>query len=198
MTRRCASPTPRTSGGAPWLPRTGPLRWFVLNVEANVEVDFTALEALDAVRVEITGQGAVFALARVKQDLLARLQAFGLADKIGTGLLFPTLPTAVQAFQARGGRKGRKAREPATNAHDPGCRRRPKVEGAGRTAWTARWTPATWPEVMNEADHDGQAHRRCASHAGRICGCVFRFPAALAHDLGRDHAESGDRSPATN
>ena len=47
--------------GAPWLPRTGPLRRVVLNVEANVEVDFTALEALDAVRVDITGQGAVFA-----------------------------------------------------------------------------------------------------------------------------------------
>ena len=34
----------------------GPLRWFVLNVEANVEVDFTALEALDAVREEIAGK----------------------------------------------------------------------------------------------------------------------------------------------
>jgi MFS superfamily sulfate permease-like transporter len=81
----------------------GPLHWFVLNVEANIEVDFTALEAMDAIRVEITGRGAVFALARVKQDLLARLQAFGLADKIGTELLFPTLPTAVQAFRDRGG-----------------------------------------------------------------------------------------------
>jgi sulfate permease, SulP family len=76
-----------------------PLRWFVLNVEANVEVDFTALEALDAVREQIIRQGAVFALARVKQDLLARLQAFGLADKIGEDRLFPTLPTAVQAYQ---------------------------------------------------------------------------------------------------
>jgi MFS superfamily sulfate permease-like transporter len=80
-----------------------PVRWFVLNVEANVEVDFTALEALDAVREEIVSRGGVFALARVKQDLLARLQAFGLADKIGTNLLFPTLPTAVQAYQARDG-----------------------------------------------------------------------------------------------
>ena len=71
----------------------------MLNVEANVEVDFTALEALDAVREEIIRQGAVFALARVKQDLLARLQAFGLADKIGEERLFPTLPTAVQAYQ---------------------------------------------------------------------------------------------------
>jgi sulfate permease, SulP family len=80
---------------------TGSLRWFVLNVEANVEVDFTALEALDAVREEIVSRGAAFALARVKQDLLARLEAFGLAGKIGPELLFPTLPTAVQAYQDR-------------------------------------------------------------------------------------------------
>ena len=77
----------------------GPLRWFVLNVEANVEVDFTALEAMEALREDIAGRGATFALARVKQDLLARLQAFGLADKIGTELLFPTLPVALQAYQ---------------------------------------------------------------------------------------------------
>jgi MFS superfamily sulfate permease-like transporter len=77
------------------------LRWFVLNVEANVEVDFTALEAMDALRQEIVSRGVTFALARVKQDLLARLEAFGLARKIGTDLLFPTLPTAVQAYQDR-------------------------------------------------------------------------------------------------
>jgi len=41
----------------------------------------------------------VFALARVKQDLLARLRAFGLADTIGAERMFPTLPTAVAAFQ---------------------------------------------------------------------------------------------------
>jgi sulfate permease, SulP family len=75
------------------------LRWFVLNVEANVEVDFTALEALDKVREAIVRQGAVFALARVKQDLLARLRSFGLAEKIGEERLFPTLPTAVQAYR---------------------------------------------------------------------------------------------------
>ena len=71
----------------------------MLNVEANVEVDFSALEAMAALREDITGRGAVFALARVKQDLLARLEAFGLAAKIGPELLFPTLPTAVQAYQ---------------------------------------------------------------------------------------------------
>ena len=80
--------------------RSGPVRWFVLNVEANVEVDFTALEALDAVREEINRRGAIFALARVKQDLLARLRSFGLVGKIGAEYLFPTLPTAVEAYQS--------------------------------------------------------------------------------------------------
>jgi sulfate permease, SulP family len=76
-----------------------PVRWFVLNVEANVEVDFTALEAVEAVRDELAAAGIVFALARVKQDLLARLSSFGLAGKIGPDLLFPTLPTAVEAYR---------------------------------------------------------------------------------------------------
>ena len=76
-----------------------PLRWFVLNVEANVEVDFTALEAMDSLRSELSDRGVVFALARVKQDLLARLEAFGLVEAIGTDRLFPTLPTAVGAYR---------------------------------------------------------------------------------------------------
>jgi len=75
------------------------VRWFVLNVEANVDVDFTALEAVDAVRTELTRRGTVFALARVKQDLLARLVSFGLAGKVGGQRLFATLPTAVDAYE---------------------------------------------------------------------------------------------------
>ncbi|WP_246115635.1 STAS domain-containing protein [Trebonia kvetii] len=74
-------------------------RWFVLNVEANVEVDFTALEALDQVRDELAQNGTILALARVKQDLLVRLEAFGLAKTIGPDMLFPTLPSAVTAYQ---------------------------------------------------------------------------------------------------
>jgi sulfate permease, SulP family len=76
-----------------------PARWFVLNVEANVEVDFTALEALDQVRDELARDGITLALARVKQDLLVRLEAFGLAKTIGADLLFPTLPSAVDAYR---------------------------------------------------------------------------------------------------
>ena len=100
-TLRSSSPTRRTSGAGPWLAAASesPLRWFVLNVEANVEVDFTALEAVEAVRDELTSGGAIFALARAKQDLLAGLTSFGLAGKIGDDLIFPTLPTAVDAYR---------------------------------------------------------------------------------------------------
>jgi len=76
-----------------------PARWFILNTEANVEVDFTALEAVEAVRAELSHRGIIVGLARVKQDLLHDLRAFGLAQKIGSQLIFPTLPTAVAAYQ---------------------------------------------------------------------------------------------------
>ncbi|GAA4712369.1 SulP family inorganic anion transporter [Phytohabitans rumicis] len=76
-----------------------PVAWFVLNTEANVEVDSTGLDALDLVRAELTGRGIVFALARVKQDLLDDLTAFGLTASVGADRIFPTLPTAVAAYQ---------------------------------------------------------------------------------------------------
>jgi high affinity sulfate transporter 1 len=76
-----------------------PVRWFVLNAEANVEVDSTGLGALDQLRAELTGRGIVFALARVKQDLLGPLTAYGLTARIGADRIYPTLPTAVAAYE---------------------------------------------------------------------------------------------------
>ncbi|WP_328500576.1 sulfate permease [Streptomyces sp. NBC_00457] len=83
--------------------QTGPVRWFVLNTEANVEVDITALDAVDELRRELAHRGIVFALARVKQDLMDELKAYGLADSVGSDLIFPTLPTAVAAYRKRCG-----------------------------------------------------------------------------------------------
>jgi SulP family sulfate permease len=76
-----------------------PVKWFVLNAEANVEVDLTALDVLDQLRSELTGRGIVFAMARVKQDLRDSLDAAGLVDKIGEDRIFMTLPTAVEAYR---------------------------------------------------------------------------------------------------
>jgi high affinity sulfate transporter 1 len=83
-----------------------PVEWFVLNAEANVDVDITALDAVEEVRAELAGQGIVFAMARVKQDLRDELERVGLVERIGEAYLFPTLPTAVEAFEARSSRPG--------------------------------------------------------------------------------------------
>lgn len=77
-----------------------PVRWFVLNAEANVEVDMTAIEALDQVRQDCRRRGIVFAMARVKQDLREALDAGGVLDAIGEDRLYMTLPTAVEAYRA--------------------------------------------------------------------------------------------------
>jgi SulP family sulfate permease len=76
-----------------------PVSWFVLNAEANVEVDLTALDILDQLRAELSRRGIVFAMARVKQDLRDALKAAGLVDKIGDDRIFMTLPTAVDAYR---------------------------------------------------------------------------------------------------
>ncbi|MGW4353227.1 SulP family inorganic anion transporter [Nocardia sp. NPDC004582] len=80
---------------------TAPIRWFVLNAEANVEVDLTALDAVEQLRSELDSRGMVFAMARVKQDLRTALDAAGLTDRIGPDHLFPTLPTALAAYRSR-------------------------------------------------------------------------------------------------
>lgn len=77
------------------------VEWFVLNAEANVEVDLTALDALEQVRDELSRRGITFAMARVKQELRDALVAAELLAKIGEDRIFMTLPTAVEAFEKR-------------------------------------------------------------------------------------------------
>ncbi|MFF3618478.1 SulP family inorganic anion transporter [Streptomyces sp. NPDC002467] len=80
--------------------QTSPTRWFVLNTEANVEVDITALDAVDALRQELEDRGIVLALARVKQELREDLDAYGLTASVGADRIYPTLPTALEAYRA--------------------------------------------------------------------------------------------------
>lgn len=78
---------------------TTPVRWFLLNAEANVEIDITALDALDALREDLKSRGIVLALARVKQELRDDLDNAGFLDRLGPDRVFYTLPTAVEAFR---------------------------------------------------------------------------------------------------
>ena len=85
-----------------------PVTWLLLNMEANVEVDLTSLDALEDLRSTLADRGVLVALARVKQDLREDLDAFGLTERIGPEHIYMTLPTAVasyvQDFVARNGR----------------------------------------------------------------------------------------------
>ena len=78
-----------------------PVEWFVLNAEANVEVDLTALDALDQLREDLSHKGITFAMARVKQDLRDGLPRPGCSPRSGEARIYMTLPTAVAAFQKR-------------------------------------------------------------------------------------------------
>ncbi|MFF0268192.1 SulP family inorganic anion transporter [Kribbella sp. NPDC004536] len=78
---------------------TTPVQWLLLNTEANVGIDITAIDALEALQDELEARGIVLALARVKQELRDDLQAAGFLDRLGADRVFYTLPTAVEAFQ---------------------------------------------------------------------------------------------------
>ena len=75
-----------------------PVEWFLLNAEANIEVDLTALDALDELRRVLAERGIVFAMARVKAELHELLISGGFVDKVGDQRSFMTLPTAVDAY----------------------------------------------------------------------------------------------------
>ena len=72
--------------------------WFVLNAEANVEVDLTSVDTLEALREQLVGRGITFAMARVKFELREQLEAAGFAQRVGEQFIFATLPTAVDAY----------------------------------------------------------------------------------------------------
>ena len=77
-----------------------PVEWFVLNAEANTEIDLTAVDALEEVRRTLADRGVVFGLARVKFEVQRDLwnQPASSTGSARTSV-FMTLPTAVSAYQ---------------------------------------------------------------------------------------------------
>ncbi len=78
-----------------------PVEWFLLNAEAIVELDMTAVDALELLAADFAKRGIVFAMARVKQNLRAQLRRSGLLKVIDESKIYPTLPVAVDAFEHR-------------------------------------------------------------------------------------------------
>jgi SulP family sulfate permease len=76
------------------------VEWFVLNAEANTEVDLTTVDALVELRRTLTDSGVVFAMARLKWEVREQLAAAGFIEQVGEGHIFATLPTAVEGYVA--------------------------------------------------------------------------------------------------
>ena len=74
------------------------VRWFLLNAEANVEIDLTAIDAVNELRKQLKRRGIVFAMARVKQGLFRQFEDAGVIDRVGRDRIFPTLPAGVQGY----------------------------------------------------------------------------------------------------
>ena len=76
----------------------GPAEWFLLNFEANSNIDLTSIDAIGELREELERRGTRLALARVKRDMYLELEKAGIIQSIGDDHVFETLPTAVHAF----------------------------------------------------------------------------------------------------
>ena len=63
-----------------------------------MEVDLTAVDALEDVRRTLADRGITFAMARVKKELHDTLRTAGFAERVGDERIFATLPTAVDAY----------------------------------------------------------------------------------------------------
>lgn len=78
-----------------------PVEWFVLNAEAILDIDITAVDMLKELHRELIGRGITFAMARVKQDLYQQLKKGDLSETISTERIYPTLEEAFEAFHHR-------------------------------------------------------------------------------------------------
>jgi SulP family sulfate permease len=78
---------------------TGPVRWFVLDAEAMVDVDTTGSEALRQAITMLTGRGITFAVSRAHPSFLAWLERYHLMSLVDPGRFYPTNRHAAAAFR---------------------------------------------------------------------------------------------------
>ncbi len=71
----------------------------VLNMEANVELDTTALNVLEELHDTLAADGIDLWLARVKNDVLTPMQDHGVAAIVGEDNMYPTLSEAVDRYR---------------------------------------------------------------------------------------------------
>ncbi|WNG55426.1 sulfate permease [Archangium gephyra] len=78
-----------------------PVQWFLVDTAAVFDLDVTAAEGLEHLRVELEEQGVVLAITQAKAPLRELLRRTGLMERIGPENIHPTVGEAVRRFLAR-------------------------------------------------------------------------------------------------
>ncbi|MFN3338331.1 MAG: STAS domain-containing protein, partial [Dietzia sp.] len=71
-----------------------PPRWFLLNAEANTQLDLTAVDAVESLRRHLADRGIEFAVARAKFEILGAGGDRGVREGQGGGRRVGPLPHA--------------------------------------------------------------------------------------------------------
>ncbi len=76
-----------------------PVKWFVLDAGAMVDIDTTGEQALHQVASRLARRGVTFAVSRAGKQTQSLLARYHLLDLIGRDRLYPTNRHAIQAFR---------------------------------------------------------------------------------------------------
>ena len=80
-----------------------PVKWFVLDAEAMVDIDTTGEEALHQALTWLAKRGVTVAVSRANQSTAALLAHYHLLELIGENRLYPTNRHAIAAFREETG-----------------------------------------------------------------------------------------------
>jgi sulfate permease, SulP family len=80
-----------------------PVKWFVLDAEAMVDIDTTGEEVLHQVLTWLANRGVTVALSRTNQPTAVLLARYHLLEVIGKNRLYPTNRHAIAAFRQETG-----------------------------------------------------------------------------------------------
>jgi MFS superfamily sulfate permease-like transporter len=85
-----------------------PVRWFVLDAEAMVDVDTTGAQVLRQAITLLKKRGITFAVSRADRSFRSWLEKYDLMELIGQGRFYPTNRHAAAAFREEQGKAERK------------------------------------------------------------------------------------------
>jgi high affinity sulfate transporter 1 len=80
-----------------------PVKWFVLDAEAMVDIDTTGEQVLHQVLTGLANRGVTVAVSRANQPTSALLAQYHLLKLIGENRLYPTNRHAIEAFRREAG-----------------------------------------------------------------------------------------------